>query len=124
MYVKEDLEHVYGLYLFLIDENNMKEKETIEVHLWDEYLMFASILGIADRVQDQLKIVCPEYEQMNYDYYQSSIISRAFIYNAVMSSDRAYRTANSGSASSGGGGFSSFGGGGGGFSGGGGGGVR
>lgn len=124
MYVKEDLEHVYGLYLFLIDENNMKEKETIEVHLWDEYLMFAAILGIADRVQDQLKIVCPEYEQMNYDYYQSSIISRAFIYNAVMSSDRAYRTANSSSASSGGGGFSSFGGGGGGFSGGGGGGVR
>ncbi len=122
--VKEDMEHVYGLYLFLKDQNNMKEKEAIEVHLWDEYLMFASILGIADTVQKQLNIVCPEYQEMYYDYYTSYYISNMFIRNAVSRSEQAYHTANSGSASTGGGGFSSFGGGGGGFSGGGGGGVR
>ena len=125
MKVKEDMEHVYGLNKFLLDQNNMKEKEAIEVHLWEEYLMYATILGIADTVEKQLKIVKPSFEQeMDMNYYDSMVLTRAFVYQGVISANNAYHSANSGSAFSGGGGGSSFGGGGGGFSGGGGGGVR
>ena len=125
MKVKDDMEHVYGLNKFLIDQDNMKEKEVIEVQLWEEYLMYATILGIADVVEKQLKIVKPSFEQeMDMNYYNSMLLTRAFVYQGVINANNAYHTANSGSAFSGGGGGSSFGGGGGGFSGGGGGGVR
>jgi uncharacterized protein YktA (UPF0223 family) len=125
MKVKDDMEHVYGLNKFLIDQDNMKEKEVIEVQLWEEYLMYATILGIADVVEEQLKIVKPSFEQeMDMNYYNSMLLTRAFVYQGVINANNAYHTANSGSAFSGGGGGSSFGGGGGGFSGGGGGGVR
>ena len=87
--------------------------------------MYATILGIADVVEKQLKIVKPSFEQeMDMDYYNSMLLTRAFVYQGVINANNAYHTANSGSAFSGGGGGSSFGGGGGGFSGGGGGGVR
>lgn len=127
MQMKEDMEHVYGLYLFLKDQNNMKEKEVIEVHLWNEYLMFATILGIADEVEKQLKIIQPHYgdpNQYGYSNYEIGYMTRGFVYTSFMNAKHAYTSANSGSAFSGGGGGASFGGGGGGFSGGGGGGVR
>lgn len=127
MKVKEDMEHVYGLYLFLKDQDNMKEKEVIEVHLWNEYLMFATILGIADEVEKQLKIIQPHYGDVNeygYSYYDVGYMTRAFAYASFSNAMSAYHSANSSSAFSGGGGGASFGGGGGGFSGGGGGGVR
>ena len=31
------------------------EKKAIEVHVWDEYLIFAESLGIADKVANNLK---------------------------------------------------------------------
>lgn len=127
MKAKEDMEHVYGLYLFLKDQDNMKEKEVIEVHLWNEYLMFATILGIADEVEKQLKIIQPHYGDVNqygYSNYDVGYMTRAFTYASFSNAMTAYHSANSGSAFSGGGGGASFGGGGGGFSGGGGGGVR
>ena len=50
----------------------MKSKEAIEVKLWDEYLMFAYLFGIADKVAKQFKNLYPEIvEEMqanNLDY--------------------------------------------------------
>ena len=48
--------YVWGFNNFLEDEDNMKEKAAIEVKLWDEYLIFAAVLGIADRVEKQLRL--------------------------------------------------------------------
>ena len=46
-------------------------KEAMEVHLWDEYLMFAYLFGIADKVMKQFKNLYPEVieqmEQSNLD---------------------------------------------------------
>lgn len=109
--------YVWGFYNFLKDEDNMKEKAAIEVKLWDEYLIFAAILGIADRVQKQLKVALPRYEEQSTYYgFPMYYYTNTFVNTGI--------DAAASAASQGMGGMSSFSGGGGGFSGGGGGGVR
>ena len=109
--------YVWGFNNFLKDEDNMKEKAAIEVKLWDEYLIFAAVLGIADRVEKQLKVAIPRYEETStYNNFPIYYYTHTFAHNSM--------SAASSAASAGQGGSSSFSGGGGGFSGGGGGGVR
>ena len=121
---RDDIIYTKGLKRFLLDFSSIEEKEVIEVKLWEEYLMFASILGIADEVEKQIGKLCPEFNQYsNIDYTYTMLATRTFMYGGVRSAANAYSAAHS-SSYSGGGGFSSFGGGGGGFSGGGGGGSR
>ncbi|MBO6046787.1 MAG: DUF2207 domain-containing protein [Erysipelotrichaceae bacterium] len=125
----EYMEQTAGFYKFLVDQDNLKDKEVIEVQLWDDYLVFATVLGIAEQVIKQLDIVCPQYQDYhsNYtyaDYMLMHSITRSFVNDGSRAAHSAYTSANSGSSYSGGGGGSSFSGGGGGFSGGGGGGVR
>lgn len=116
--IREEMEHVIGLKKFLEDMSSIDEKEVIEVKLWEEYLIFASILGIADKVQKQLGRLCPTFDDESYmDTVYTMHMVHMFSYNSMYASQQASR-------SSGAGGGSSFGGGGGGFSGGGGGGVR
>lgn len=113
---------LYGLKKFLEEFSTIDKKEVIEVKLWDEYLMFAYIFGIADKVAKQLKNLYPEIiEEYNYDY--DTLI---FINNISISSVKAASNARSAAQnySAGGGGFSVGGGGGGSFGGGGGGGSR
>ena len=119
--IYEDSTQLYGLKLYLDEFARMDTKEVMEVHLWDEYLMFAYLFGIADKVAKQLKNMYPEVlEQQDFNY--DTII---FVNQISMRSVSAASSARSAaeSYSSGGGGFSSGGGGGfsGGFSGGGGG---
>ena len=40
----------------------VKKKEHIEVHIWEEYLMFAELLGVADRVREQFSKLYPKYK--------------------------------------------------------------
>ena len=122
--VREEMEHIIGLKKFLQEMSLIDEKEVIEVKLWEEYLIFASILGIADKVQEQLGKMCPTFnEQSNLDTIYTMHMVHMFAYNSMRASASAHAQAEA--ARSGGfGGGSSFGGGGGGFSGGGGGGVR
>lgn len=121
---RDDIIYVKGLKRFLLDFSSIEDKKVIEVKLWEEYLMFASILGIADEVEKQIGKLCPEFNQYsNIDYTYTLYATRRFMYGGVRSASNAYEAAHS-SSYSGGGGFSSFGGGGGGFSGGGGGGSR
>ena len=109
--------YVWGFNNFLKDEDNMKEKAAIEVTLWDEYLIFAAVLGIADRVEKQLKVAIPRYEEMTtYNSFPIYYYTHTFAHNSMSAATAA--------ASAGQGGSSSFSGGGSSFSGGGGGGVR
>jgi len=120
--IYNDSVQLYGLKKFLLEFSRINTREVMEVHLWDEYLMFAYLFGIADKVAKQFKNMYPEVvEQMkNAKFDYDTII---FVNNISM------RTANAASGaraaaesySSGGGGFSSSGGGGGSFGGGGGG---
>ena len=93
------------------------------MHLWDEYLMYAQIFGMADEVAEQFKKLYPEIitEMDSFGYsYNDIMFMRAISYSGVKSASTAKSRAQS--YSSGGGGFSSGGGGGGSFGGGGGGG--
>lgn len=119
--IYRDSQELFGLKLFLKEFSDMKEKEAIEVKLWDEYLMFAYLFGMADKVAKQFKNLYPEIvEEMqasNIDYgtfvYINNISART-----VQAASAARSAAES--YSGGGGGFSVGGGGGGSFGGGGG----
>ena len=120
--IYEDSVQLYGLKKFLKEFSRMDEKQPIEVHLWDEYLMFAYLFGMADQVAKKFKNLYPEVveqmEQNNFDY-------NTFVFVNSLSSSSVHAASSARAAaqsySSGGGGFSSGGGGGGSFGGGGGG---
>lgn len=118
--IYKDSTELYGLKKFLKEFSDMKNKEAIEVKLWDEYLMFAYLFGMADKVAKQFKELYPEIvremEANNLDYgtfvYINNISTRSVhAASAARSAAESY--------SGGGGGFSSGGGGGGSFGGGG-----
>ena len=110
-----------GLKKFLQDFTLMDEKEAIEAVLWQEYLVFGALFGIADKVAEQLKEINPEAfaEVMDYDYptMHQLLLQTRILSAAITNSNAAVAAENAGSARGLGGG-SSFGGGGG-FSGGG-----
>ena len=127
--IKDDLKpeaiNLAGLKKYLTEFSRIKEKTAIEVKLWKEYLMFAQIFGIADKVAEQFKNLYPkEIYELN-DTYSSLDLGDIIILNAISHSAVASATSARTAAqnySSGGGGFSSGGGGMGSFGGGGGGG--
>lgn len=116
----EDSKKLYGLKLFLEEFSSIDTKEAIEVKLWDEYLMFAYIFGMADKVAKQFKKLYPEYiENLDNVDFDTIIFLNTISTRSVSAANTARSRAQS--YSSGGGGFSSGGGGGGSFGGGGGG---
>lgn len=122
--LKEEAERVYGLKKYLKEFTRIKEKSAITVKLWKEYLMFAQIFGIANKVASEFKRLYPE-EIMQYDKdydfdFNTIYVLNNISHNMVQQASSARSAAES--YSSGGGGFSSGGGGGGSFGGGGGGG--
>lgn len=115
--MKEEAIQMKGLKIFFNEFENMKDKSAIEVMLWEEYLMYAQIFGVADKVAKQFKQLYPDVVT---DYsYDSVIWINDFSYSGISSATTARSRAES--YSSGGGGFSSGGGGRGSFGGGGGG---
>ena len=124
---------IVGFKKFLEDTTLIKERTSPEVTLWREYLVFASLIGIADKVAKELKDINPVlFEQAcSMDYNNMSRV--LYLTNSYADVVSRFATAPVSSYSgggslggfsrSGGGGHSSFGGGGG-FSGGGHSGVR
>ncbi|MBR4722456.1 MAG: DUF2207 domain-containing protein [Muribaculaceae bacterium] len=124
---------VYGLKKYLKDFTIINERHIVDVALWDEYLVYATLYGIADQVARDFQKVCPEYYQLSktaktvmFDAPTHTFVdsmSTAMIWSttsAVRSASVSNFSSSMGSAGSswGGGGGSSWGGGGG-FSGGG-----
>lgn len=105
----EEAKQLKGLKKFLEEFTLIDKREAIEVALFEEYLMFAQILGIADKVSKQFKKLYPDIiENHNYDFddiFLIYAISNSGISKANSARSRAQ------SYSSGGGGFSSGGGG-------------
>lgn len=124
----EEVRQVFGLKKFLKEFSLLEERHVKEVALWKDYMIFATLFGIADQVIKDMKKINPEY--FNMDKIASQMaddMTLPAIHSALHSgAARAYANkAARESRSSGGGGHSSHRGGGGGFSGGGhGGGIR
>lgn len=112
-------EEIYGLKRYLLEYTLIPDREAIQVHLFEEYLIYAQMMGIAKQVAKEFKDLYPEIiEESHFNSYDNII----FIHMCATRGTNAATTAKSRaeSYSAGGGGFSSGGGGGGSFGGGGG----
>lgn len=124
-YVAANAKDVYGMRYFLEDFTLVEERHVGEVALWDEYLVYAQLFGLAKEVAKEMRKLNPEYFAMSQLGQTLTKVDAAYVANW---SSAFYRSArppvnSSSSGSSGHSSRSSFGGGGG-FSGGGGGGGR
>lgn len=52
--LENNTKELIGLKNYLLNFSNFEKKHYIEVMLWDNYLIFAELLGIADKVKKQL----------------------------------------------------------------------
>ena len=124
----DEVRQVFGLKKFLQEFSLLDERHVNEVSLWKDYMIYATLFGIADQVIKDMKKINPEYFNMDQVANQmADNMTLPMIYSTLHNStsrataEKAAREARA----SGHGGHSSWGGGGGGFSGGGfGGGVR
>lgn len=107
-FLMEEAKQLAGLKNFLEEFTLIKEREPIEVNLFEDYLIFAQILGIAKKVASQFKKLYPEIIE-NYNYDFDDVFLLYTISNSGISSANTARS-RAESYSSGGGGFSSGGG--------------
>ena len=118
--LKNEAMKLAGLKKFLLEYTLIPDRQAIEVKLFEDYLIFAQMMGISKQVSKQFKELYPDMiEQTNYGSYDNIIYINYCSSRGVASANSARAAAQS--YSSGGGGFSSGGGGGGSFGGGGGG---
>lgn len=124
----DDVRQVFGLRKFLKEFSLLDERHVNEVSLWKDYMIYATLFGIADQVIKDMKKINPEYFNMDQVAAQMANDSTLPIIYSTLHSGTSRAVANKAARearASGRGGHSSWGGGGGGFSGGGfGGGVR
>ena len=116
---------VFGLRKFLKEFTLLDERELKEVTLWKDYMIYATLFGIADKVIKEMKQVNPAYFDMDRVASQmADDMTLPLIYSTLQRSTSSAVAAKAAREhrAHGGGGHSSWGGGGGGFSGGGGGG--
>ncbi len=133
----DEVRQVYGLKKYLQEFTLINERRVLEVGLWKEYMVFATLYGIAKQVFKDLKQIWPDYTTLAPDQallMDTDISTTVASYTLMgMSYVRSYETPQERQErlareaeerrSSGGGGSSSYGGGGG-YSGGGGSGFR
>ena len=122
----KEVREVFGLKNYLQEFTLIDERGVAEVQLWNNYLIFATLFGIADRVYKEIKHICPDYEKLaglsveGEDFDLSDVIFMTHLYSTNMYESAFLNSVESSLSDSGRGfgGGSSFGGGGG-FSGGG-----
>lgn len=66
--LKESSQRLYddfrALGKFMTEFSNMDSHELPALVLWEEYMVYATAMGIADKVSEQLEIAYPQYRQM------------------------------------------------------------
>lgn len=117
--LKEEAIQLAGLKKFLKEYTLIEKREAIEVTLFEEYLIYAQMMGIAKQVAKDFEDIYPEIiEQSKFNSYDNIIIINNYATHGISTARNAESKARANNYSSGGGGFSSGGGGGGSFGGG------
>lgn len=111
------LSDLYGFKKYLREFSLIDERTVNDTYIWQEYLIYATLFGIADEVADQLVKVNPQIETQVNVYRRDIYFARTCRYYMYSNMMRTEQQMNA-RASGGSGGRASFGGGGG-FSGGG-----
>lgn len=142
---RDEAQQVYGFWNFLNDFTLVKERAIQEVALWNDYLVFATLFGIADKVRADMRKIAPDlqvFDKLTREIVDSTtpvaLLCSSLTNHIIDAAERTIyyetdaerrireamaRRAEARERRSGGGGRSSYGGGGG-YSGGGGSGVR
>lgn len=107
--LKEEALKLAGLKRYLLEYTLIKDREAIEVELFENYLIYAQMLGIANQVSKQFKEIYPDMiEQTHYNSYDNITYINLCATRGISRASSARAAAES--YSSGGGGFSSGGG--------------
>jgi len=115
---QEEAQQVFGLKKYLQEFTLSAERNIQEVHLWKDYLIFATLFGNAKQVMDELNKLYPDYKNLDHVFAEFETTPGSYLlYNSLVNSSRngfqsAYSwTDPSERRRSGGGGWSSIGGG-------------
>lgn len=119
-YGEEEYAKWRGLYNFLNSETLMNERSYVEVGLWEQYLIYASAFGIAEKVSDAIGLRCPELAVESSPVLRNGSYRHSNFHSSSRSVHSSVRSSGSFGGSFGGGGFGYGGGGRGGGGGGGG----
>ncbi len=106
------LSDLYGFKKYLREFSLIDERTVNDTYIWQEYLIYATLFGIADEVADQLVKVNPQIETQVNVYRRDIYFARTcrrYMYSNMVKTEQAARSR----AASGSGGRVSFGGGGG-----------
>ena len=63
--VRNQAIQLLGLKQFLLDYSLIAEKTSIELDLWENYLIFAQLLGIAEKVEEQFSKIYPDFNKLS-----------------------------------------------------------
>lgn len=119
--LRQEALELAGLKRYLNEYTLIAEREAIEVRLFEEYLVYAQMMGIAKKVAQEFKELYPQIiEESCYNSYDNIVFIHMCSSRGVTSANnaRTEAVARAQRYSAGGGGFSSRGGGGGSFGGG------
>lgn len=116
--------NLYRFKNYLKDYSLLSERTSMNVHIWDQFMIYAATFGILEEVYKEFSKLYPEYREMTNLSPDVIFYSNYYSMNIARAAARQAQRDSFARASSGGGGFSSFGGGGGSFGGGSGGGSR
>ena len=108
---RERLAEVMGLKKYLEEFSLISERSVIEAEIWQEYMVYATLFGIADKVMKELEKVYPDRIAEFETYNRNVVIAHSYYHSMHNSAERAVqeaRTSGLGGSSSigGGGGFS------------------
>ena len=120
---RKELSEILGLKKFLLDFSLIRERGVAETVIWQDYMVYALLTGIADKVEKQIRDLYPDYipqldQYQRYirstRYYNDLMYNSYFLYHAYSPSNQTRRSSGSGGRASrrGGGGRSGGGGGG------------
>ena len=57
---------IAGLKKFILDFSNLNNRKSEEVIIWDNYLIIATLLGVADNIEDEFRSLYPQFIIPNY----------------------------------------------------------
>lgn len=108
---RAELAESIGLRKYLSEFSLISERELSESAIWKDYMVYAVIYGIGDKVMEQLRKLYPNGIPQEYNFEDSLYVAmccRRCVYDATVRKETEARIAGSGGSSShyGGGGFS------------------
>ena len=100
----QDQKEVLGLWKYLKDYSLIKDRYPIELNIWNEYLVFASLFGIADKVAKEFKEELIKVGYTDEQIYLTYPVLCMSSYSSTFTTSINSSTGYSGSGSGGGGG--------------------